>query len=487
MAQKQSFRSIAPLACLCCFYSLAYCTAQERILNTQKVVEIDPDAGERVVEPADLHDVELDLQRYFERRDAPDELFALCWGDDDYRYFEVRGEPTWYDVLLVRGDRCELRTYDGVDPRRFARQSIAPSQLARFREVLQEEKFDALPNYTSDRILPDGSGTQTIGAARYMLIHMTASKGRRLYIHNPPSASEASAENPGGCYRRLISAFEAISTDGKGEMIYDLDRPIDGLKAVYARGAKDAIAIERRDKAIVVALADSWDYSPDIEYRVVSEGKVGQATTAREVKKQSDWIKALDLSPCQVSSDGRFVVGNLSVTGELACYNTRTMKRVELPAEAPRLAQPLYYLDAHAGFLLAEFPIERVGDRSRMSPHDTERFRVFKPSLGKTFNMKELLGSDSWSKDLAVWLHEPPMNLQIVDPSNVDVVWMARPERKGSLIGKYDLRHLRWKDEEWYPHIEAEPKHVCVAKEEELIYVIHKGHLLSLPLPERWR
>ena len=208
--------------------------------------------------------------------------------------------------MLVRGDECEMRTFDGVDPKRFVRRRIAPAQLAKFREALQKEKYESLANYSSDDILRDGSRTQTIGAARYMLIHMTASKGRRLYIHNPPhSLEEEPADNPGWPHRRLIDAFEAMASETEGETIYNLDRPIDGLK--------------------------------------------------------------------------------------------------------------------------------------------------------------------------------------VVDESNPDVFWMARPERNGSLIGRYDSRNLRWRDEEWIPHLEIASRDICVSTSEKLAYVLHKGHLLALPLPEQSR
>ena len=59
--------------------------SQEKLWARPTITEIDAVAGERILGTDDLHDVKLELQRYFDRRDAPEDLFALCWGNDEFR------------------------------------------------------------------------------------------------------------------------------------------------------------------------------------------------------------------------------------------------------------------------------------------------------------------------------------------------------------------------------------------------------------------
>ncbi len=429
-----------------------------------------------------LTDVELWLREEFDRKDGPEEIIALVEGSAYQINFPKLGEPVGLLAFFVGCKEGELRWYVGDTKERYYRRTVATEEIDAIREFLSDNKVDVLPEVGPSN--PDGS--YTVGGLQYVYLRMDARRGRRILINNPQrgveSENEYPRQHPIFGHIKLIEYFDKFKDPGKLEVCYEFPRPIDGLEVLFAPPTTDVLAVRMQDGDIRVTLREKWKHDAVASHRVLRDGKLTDEVAAPKLEVENTTeVGGVAIRPWVESTDRRWVVGNRTEGGELVCYDRTKMEFVRVADQQTRLTSyPLYYLDAHDAFLLGRIDAKRI-PRAKASQAVPDLFdlHILDPATGEN---RDVDGALFTSKEL--WFQELPRQLQPVRGVE-HAVWIAVPTETATKIGQFNTKTFEWLGSELIPNLKLETKHLWVDEPEKKVYIVYKGHLLSIPLPDK--
>jgi hypothetical protein len=432
-----------------------------------------------------LCNFELDLLAQFGVSQAPDEVFVLAADRPGKILLPEYGFPVARTVILIRGKTGELRKYDGDDEVRYFRRTVSEKEIEAIRKFISENGIDDLPELGATRRGTNGEETTTIGGGEYLYLHLTRSDGRRVLMNNPPTEdTDAPAEDIAWRYSKLVAFLSEVAEVQGMEMCYAFRRPIEGLEVLYARPDMEVLDVWMDGDDVCVTVKKKWPYEAPREHRVLRDNVLGKS--AANPNRDVEFIVeagGTKLVLARSSTDGRWVVGNRREDGELVCYDRQLMRFVAIAdAEARTSRHALYFLEVHNVFLLS--PADKTSTARAMRGRltwDWRGFRILDPRTGEVHGIDALSAVDTSAvSKMAFWLQELPRELQ---PSeHKDKIWAAQPLDNATEVLEFDMRELRPSAGYVIPNLRFETKQMWVDDVGQKVYVVYKGHLLSVPL-----
>ena len=440
---------------------------------------------DRRIQPEQLYDFEINLRNRFARAEAPDEIFALASSSVRDFYYWTSGAPRELLIVCIYGDEAELELYVNYEEDRHFHRKLNAVDVKSIRDFVSTNNTDRLPHL----VWPWPPSTANIvGGTACIYVHLDVRKGRRVFIHSPPSLQdedqrdEFPQDNLIWQFPKLIDCLSRFADSDRLQVRYEFRRPIPGLKVLYADREKEIQALWKEDGKLCVKVG-RFGYLGQ-ESRVFAEGQLGRRIATPNLLVDDIFpITDPPIDRARSSSDGRWLAGIMDSeddTGdELVCFDLQQKRLIRVSHRASRgQCFPLYYLEAHKAFLLAEF---RVDPLHHKAPLDTwvRGYRLLDPATGATREVE--IGSGH-----LIWFQHLPRRLQPVG-GQPHVVWAALPEShhaaNGTSLGRYDTKELRWLNRQTIPSLHLETKDIMVDEHEGKIYAVDRGHLLRFPLP----
>jgi hypothetical protein len=428
-------------------------------------------------------------------QDAPDEVYALVSAEN----------PQQHAIIIrVRGRRAEI-----VVRQDTARGLVRPLTDAEFQEL---RDFTSRPEVED---LPSAFTSRGANPTEYL--RLTRAGGRRVFTHWPRRTPKGATP-----HEQLSGFFYRLSKSGEFRLRYELEAKVAGLEVLLADEKFHALAVgQERGEIRVLAqnvaeAARKRDWTGDVEWRVLGADGLGEVTAApaafpaenlaalpegMQVRPHhgapwyaragdvtvvwGEWsgerglwkiarggspIKLLGgtfINPVLTPDAGWLAAVQIGEGGTgLLRVNLATGRSHKVALTAGKLALPLTFVAAHGRVLL------KIGGGA---PDGAGEYALLDAATGGVLPVKGEFGP---LRDQAQRPLQPA--------GRPHEFWAAIHDAKknATAFGRYDAKSFAFTPVIELPEIQANSRETWVDAAAGKLYVVYRGHLLRLPLPQ---
>lgn len=436
-----------------------------------------------------LCDFEIELREQFARHNSPDEVFAFATAAPYSLLKPALRHPVALVTLSIYGEKGELRWYAGDSMERYYHRELSSDEIDRVRAFVSENKVDDYAELSSVRETHrDGSQTVLGGGTQHVFLHLTPKHGKRVLINNPPwGRTDAPEGDPSWRYSKLRDFFQSFGNVESMEVHYALPRPMRGLEVLHADPKAEILGVWKEADQLCVTTRGQWP-DDDIEHRIFRDGKVGEKVPSPQHLIETEVVeKTTRLFPTHTSPDERWILGNRRDDGDLVLYDRQNEHFVKIGEDHgidPKTYVPVQYLDAHGVFLVGRASLQKLRlGRSPFEWKDVYDLFILDPTTGAISAVTALNGKSI--SDPAFWSQRFPRKMQPV-AGQPNVVWAASGHYTDpvSRFGQFDTKELEWVSYELLPFKGVSTRDIWVDEQGSKVYVVYKGHLLRIDLPQ---